>query len=300
MTKPWGQWKKKTRNPWLKRIWRRVYRRNQNWLCIGHGGTGTGKSYTALELCDLLDPNFTVDNVVFDALELIELVQSGKIRPGSAVLFEELGVAANARDWYTNENKALSNVTQVFRTYNLIVIYTVPRLGLVDKQIAPLAHAHFKAMGVDFKKKQNVIKVYDPVEYDEKKNKWHTLHPAFKMGLKTVKMKFVRLKKVRSQLSRAYEKKREQYLAGLTNRAYQEIEQSRQLKSKRLMFTDEQLKEAVDGVVRNREKYVLHNGTRFDKEAVMRDFKVGSANAMKIKSAATQRFKDLGFDVQYR
>jgi len=299
MTKPWGKWRTKCKNMWLKRIWRRVYARNQNWLCIGYGDTGSGKSYTGLALCDMLDPNFSVDNVVFDAKELLELIESGSIQPGSAILFEELGVAANTRDWYSQENKALSNITQVFRTLNLIVIYTVPRLGLVDKHIAPLAHAHFRAAGIDYTLSKNRAVIYEPVTFNEKRNNWVLRHPEYKLNGVTVKLKTLRIKKVALSIWRPYEKKRATYLAQLRKKAFESIEQSRQLK-KRVQLTDTRMKEIVDDIVSNKEKYVIQDDTKFDRNEVMRNFQVGSANATRIKEEATKRFKELGFHVVYR
>ena len=305
--KPWGIWKKRTKNAWLKRIWRRVYRRNQNWLCIGYGGTGTGKSYSSISLCNMLDPDFCIDNIVFDAMQLLELIEAGKVKQGSAVLFEELGVAANARGWHTVENQSLSNITQVFRTLNLIVIYTVPRLGLVDKQVAPLAHAHFQACGIDWKNHENVALIYDPVSYNEQKNKWYLQHPKFKLvkkengrvWMETVKMRKLRLRKAPAKLCNAYEKKRKAYELALRQKAWSDISQSRQMQ-KRSILTDERLGTIVDEIVRNKEKYVVLNDTKFDRAAVMRDFEVGGANASRIKEAATRRFKELNFHVIYR
>ena len=297
--KPWGKWRHKTENMWLKRIWRRVYARNQNWLCICYGDPGTGKSYTGMSLCEMLDPNFSVDKIVFDAKELLELIEKGGVQQGSAILFEELGVAANTRDWYSQENKALSNLTQVFRTLNLIVIYTVPRLGLVDKHIAPLAHAHLRACGIDYAKNQNRAIIYDPVTFNEKRNNWSLRHPEYKRNGVTVKLRLLRINKVSPKIWKPYEKKRAIYLSSLRKKAFENIEQGQQLR-KRTHLTDSRLSEIVNEIVSNKEKYVIQDDTKFDRSAVMRDFGVGNANATRIKEEATKRFKELNFHVIYR
>ena len=274
-----------------------MYRNNQNFLCVVYGPTGSGKSYSCLKLCELLDPHFNVDNVVFDAKQFIQLVNSGKLKAGSAILFEELGVAANSRNWYKEENMILSFITQVFRTKNYIVFYTVPRLEFVDMQIAKLVHAHIEALKVDRKQKRNVVKIFDPVHYDSKKNKWYRNFPSFVRDGKSYKANRYVLKKVNKQIAKKYEVKRDVYLNKITQDAQTYFEKEKEQIDKK-HFTASEMKEIVDEIVRNKLDYM--DDKRFNSAAVMENFKVGGANARRIKQAVRKRLSDIGFVINWR
>jgi len=63
---------------WVSYIKRRIALQN-NFLAATIGPTGSGKSSATLAICEALDPDFTVDNVVFDIEGLLQLVHDGKI-----------------------------------------------------------------------------------------------------------------------------------------------------------------------------------------------------------------------------
>lgn len=246
----------------------------------------------------MLDPGFNVDHVVFDSEQFIKLINSGKLKPGSAILFEELGVAANVRSWYKDENIWLSYITQVFRTLNLTVFYTVPRLEFVDMQIAKLTHAHIEALRVDLKNKKTIVKVYDPVQYYPRQNRWYKHYVTFKRDGKTYKISKYRVGKVNIKTARKYEKKRDAYLSDLNKRAQKFFGQAKLLQSERKRLTAERINEVVDDIVRNKEEYMDDN--RFYSHKVMEKFNLGGANARRIKSATVERLRKLGYAITWR
>lgn len=276
-----------------------MYRNNQNFLCVVYGATGTGKSYSCLKLCEMIDPKFKVDNVVFDAEQFIALVKSGKLKKGSAILFEELGVAANARNWYKQENMILSFITQVFRTKNFVVFYTVPRLEFVDMQIAKLVHAHIEALKVDRSRKKNIVKVYDPVQYDSKKNKWFRHYPVFRKNNKTYKINKYVLAKVWNKTAKEYEKKRDVYLTKITQDASNYFEKQKD-KIEKKHYNQKEIVDITDEIIRDREDYMDDSLNRFYQSKVMARFKCGSPNAKRIKSAVSKRLTDMGYVVNWR
>lgn len=58
-----------------------------SYICTVWGGQGTGKSYSAISTCGVLDKKFNVDNIYFD----IELLVNDrkKLKPNTAVLVDE-------------------------------------------------------------------------------------------------------------------------------------------------------------------------------------------------------------------
>ena len=81
--------------PWIKR---RI-KQNRNLIGIFVGDTGSGKSLSSISLAEQIDPEFSVERIVFTVQELITLVNSGKLKPGSVVIFDDAGLGVNARLW---------------------------------------------------------------------------------------------------------------------------------------------------------------------------------------------------------
>ncbi len=86
----------------------RIHNKNKNFVIIFVGATGSGKSYSALRLAQLLDPTFDIDRVCFKAKDFMnkinELVDSNEKVSGKVVMWDEFGVEHNARDFMTISN----------------------------------------------------------------------------------------------------------------------------------------------------------------------------------------------------
>lgn len=148
----------------------RLKEHNQNWICTICGATGTGKSYSALRLAETIDPSFTIDRLVFKAENFMQLLNSGVLRKGNVIIFDEAGTGIPARDWYTICNKAINYVFQTFRRENLAVILTTPSLSFLDVQTRILAHAYIEALRVDIRNKRVRVKAMF-CEFDPKTGK---------------------------------------------------------------------------------------------------------------------------------
>lgn len=136
-------------------ILKRLYDQNKNFITAITGPTGSGKSYSALRLAERIDADFSIDNVVFNAQDLLLRIKQGKeqgeLEQGSVLVFDEAGVEANSRDWQSKTNKALNYLFQTMRSYNFMVILTLPHIGGLDKQIRQLLHAFMPTQGIDYK-----------------------------------------------------------------------------------------------------------------------------------------------------
>lgn len=143
--------------------WRnRILYYNRNLLIIICGATGTGKSFSALTIAKLIDPTFTVlGRVVFTVEDFMELLNSGRLKRGSVVVWDEAGVGIPSREWYSISNKAINYVLQTFRHLNLCVIFTTPSFDYIDKQTRLLFHVYMETLKVDRDKQRVIAKVME-------------------------------------------------------------------------------------------------------------------------------------------
>jgi len=124
---------------WLSSYARSRIIANQNFILLGVGSTGTGKSYNFMELARDLDPNFTTDRIVFHPENFIKVVKQHPPR-GSVIMWDEVGVGLSSREWWTIQNKMIAYVLETFRRDNLILLMTTPNIGFIDKKVRALLH----------------------------------------------------------------------------------------------------------------------------------------------------------------
>lgn len=89
--------------------------------------------------------------------------------PGRVIIFDETGVGANVRDWYTKESKSLGKLLQLFRFLRLFCIFIIPeKISLADSNIGRFLNAEFR---ITKKLKDHVRGVcYEYIGWNEKKN----------------------------------------------------------------------------------------------------------------------------------
>ena len=115
--------------------------KNQNYILLFVGQTGTGKSYSAMSLGEEIDPDFNIKRIVFSAEEFIDILNNDDtLVRGSVIMWDEAGVGMPAREWYSVSNKVISYIVQTFRVRGYILIMTTPSLSYIDSQIRSLFH----------------------------------------------------------------------------------------------------------------------------------------------------------------
>ena len=158
----WGRVRslKNYSSSFVESIQKRLLVHNQNWLCVVCGGTGTGKSYSALRLASMVDPTFNIDRVVFRVEDFMKLLNAGNLVKGNAIMFDEAGVNMNSREWYSVQNKCISYLLQTFRHRNLAVIFTTPNLSYIDKAVRGLFHCYIETQRIDRRENKVVARIY--------------------------------------------------------------------------------------------------------------------------------------------
>jgi hypothetical protein len=313
MTRRWGRWLKKTNHPWLKRVWRKVYCQNGNYIFFIYGDPGSGKSEAGLALGEMYSPRFGMQHVVFSVRDFVNLLDSDVPKQGDYILFEEIGSEAGNRDYFTVDNKIMSRISQTIRTKNLIVGYTAPRLEMADKQILALCMGLIHMNGVDFRTSKGLARIYDNVKFNMKTDDWvkrlvRVRRPSLINPKRSWSLKIgtTRIHRASVHLRHLYEKVRSDYTKRITSQSKLAFEHkdaqeaaSNQIRS----ISQQQINDWADEVIRNRLDFM--DEMRFNLPAVQNHFSkegqiCSSATAKKIKERVRSEMKRLNYAVLWR
>lgn len=134
------------------------------------GVPGEGKSYTALRIAELIDPQFTVDQVVImKGSDFMRLMKNGvptgnggykKLHPGSVAVYDECGVGLSSRDWLSVQNRLIGFLMQTIRKWGFYIIFTLPSLSMLDISARRLMSYYAYSQGVDYRAKLSHFKIY--------------------------------------------------------------------------------------------------------------------------------------------
>lgn len=209
---------------WVKYITQRI-KKNKNFLGFISGSTGSGKSYASLSMGSLLDEEFNIERVVFSPKELMQLINSDKLHSGSVIIFEEAGVNMSSRNWQSITNKMLNFLMQTFRHRNFILIMNAPFLDFADAQTRRLFHAEFRTQGIDFSKKETILKPYC-IQYNGRIQKFYYKYlRVHKAGYgSSIPVTAWRVPKPADDLLAAYEVKKRAFTDALNKEILAEIE----------------------------------------------------------------------------
>lgn len=138
---------------------RHKIKRNNNYITVFAGDTGSGKSYGALSLGDMLDDQFEVENICFTPLEFVKRVDYliEQKRKGAVIIFDEAGTEGmSSRDWHSAGNKSINSLLQTFRSNNLILIITVPFASFIDSRARKLCDSIVQFNGSSVNRKDKI------------------------------------------------------------------------------------------------------------------------------------------------
>jgi len=101
------------------------------------GRPGSGKSYLALRLAEMFDPNFDVDKQVLFCREDILDVMSGKVevKQKQCIILDESHIAIGSRNWAASEQKSIVELLATIRHLGLLVFIIVLHPTQLDSQV---------------------------------------------------------------------------------------------------------------------------------------------------------------------
>lgn len=199
----------------------RVMKKNKNFLMLFVGPTGSGKSYSALRLAEMLDENFDINRVCFKAKDfmncinaLVERSEKGEEIKGYVLLWDEFGVEHNAREFMTISNRVINYFFQTSRHLNLIVLMSVPLLSFVDSSTRKLCHAVAEMQGINSHDKTASVKV-KMLQTNVMTGKEYPKYLRYRKNSKTYKCKKLKFKLPSKKLLEEYEKKKKEFTTQL-------------------------------------------------------------------------------------
>lgn len=112
---------------------REKIRQDWDWPVVVSGYEGTGKSTMAFVLCKKVDPEFTIDSVVFDHKALCQrLATYPKYR---AILLDEAGQSLFSREAITAVNREIVKALMMVRARNLFFVMCIPNFRWLDSYV---------------------------------------------------------------------------------------------------------------------------------------------------------------------
>lgn len=198
-------------------IRRDLIERNMHRVIMFVGAGGSGKSWAALRIAYEIDPKFKIDNVVFNYDQFLKLVNSDRLRAGSVMIWDEVGTGVSTRNFYTEQNKAISNIFQIIRHRNLAIIFTAPDLKFLD------SHPRSMLSNIVEMKNINRNNGYSEVRWTKLDrniglNTTYAKLPKARVDGRPVSSSILRVKRPPARLVNSYEQRAADYKHGLTTR----------------------------------------------------------------------------------
>lgn len=204
-------------------IWRRMNVLNDNWMGCITGETGSGKSWAGLRLCELLDPNFTVEKVAFSTKQFMELVKEDH-PPGSMILMDESGVSMNSKTWWDSDQIQIGNILDTWRHQRRGAVFTLPSFGGMQKGARGRMSALLQAKEIDREEEKNILNyryIQQDTDSGDLYKKYHRLRDPADGRVK--KFKYIKLGKPSRELREAYEQKKQEFTAELNEEVLAEM-----------------------------------------------------------------------------
>jgi len=216
---------------------------------VVNGRQGIGKSYMATDIARILDPKFTVDQVVFTFNEYFELTKTLPMR--RVIVFDEPSYAMSHREWYKELNKVLVKTmeSQRFKVHPILI--PVINKALLDRTIR--RHLiHYQIVVVDrgyaivykIEPSQFVDKVfhYKLGELHYALADWHKCNRDSCLGCNKLKKKTKHGRYVCNLFRAQYERKKQ----SIQEERYEEAaEEAKRMEEKAKKYSNEQIAEMI-------------------------------------------------------
>ena len=215
--------KEKPENSWVRYFLRRI-QLNKNNLVVFMGATGSGKTWSGISILEIMSKRdkipFTINHIVFSLKELMELINSGILKKGSKILFDEPQISISNRDFQSEANKVFNFLLTTFRHRNWTLFFCTPYEDLLDKSTRKLFHAKFETMSINVNTKTCKVKP-KVIEYNSQIGKFYekflrvSYKPLGSSNNIVTKLKFWNVPKPSKELIKEYEKKKLNFTTNL-------------------------------------------------------------------------------------
>lgn len=233
----------------------RIQNKNKNFLMLFVGAVGSGKSYAALRLAEMLDDTFDISRVCFKAKEFMDCIndlvaraEKGEVIKGKVIIWDEFGVEHNAREFMTISNRVINYFFQTSRHLNLIVIMTVPLLSFIDSATRKLSHGIGEMVGINSQTKCASVKV-KLLQTNVMTGKEYPKYLRYRRKGKTRVSKKLKFNLPSKELRNVYEKKKKEFTTQLNKDIMNKLLKVRNKENPKPLLT--KLQEQVLDCLRN-------------------------------------------------
>lgn len=151
-----SKYDKVSKNVLVRFMYNKTIKRNENFISVMIGKTGSGKSYSLISLSQKYQ-KYCLEKgrkkpiriwLVFRYQQLLKLLIPKKedprkkhtIKRGDVVIYEEMGISADHRSFWSLTNKTIRYISQIARNRNFSFLMNLPVLNQLDKDVLPLVH----------------------------------------------------------------------------------------------------------------------------------------------------------------
>ena len=117
----------------LRKGYKKVTEGDQDRVYVITGREGLGKSTLAMQLAYVVDPNLSLDNVVFTARQFEKRIKEAKRH--TAILMDEAFSGLSSKGAISKENKRLVRLLMMVRQRNLFLFIILPSFFLLEKYV---------------------------------------------------------------------------------------------------------------------------------------------------------------------
>ena len=201
-------------DPFIREVCEEIYYEKGVVLIIIVGRRGRGKSRVAIKIASGLNPAFLSEDadtiirkrVIRSVRQLAELMNDTSIKRGDVIVFDEAGVGAGSREWYTKLNRNISKLIQIFRYTGVVLILTVPKMDLVDTHIRSDVNYSIEAVGINRTSCENIVHIKKWKISNREDDKNSKIYRKFLRNNKTGQpIKWMYFKNIPARLANAYE-----------------------------------------------------------------------------------------------
>mgnify|MGYP003148766911 CR=1 FL=1 len=199
---------------------------NKNFISVITGQTGSGKSYSALRLGEILDPDFDADNICFSGTEFMALI-NGKVKKlhrGSYIMFDEIQITLGHLDYQSVQAKLMNYVLQTFRHRNFILFLTTPDFSFVNASARKLVHSRMETTGINQNKKQVTLKPFLRQVNQKKGDVYEKYLRVWHKEYGVVPLKTLKVGMPSKELIEAYEQKKTEFTNKLNENISKDLE----------------------------------------------------------------------------
>lgn len=289
-------------------VWERIKFKPLDFLCAFCGDRGSGKSTSALSMAELYDlplhggdTFFNIDRVVFYPSNFLELVKKRKPRStkqSSFILWDETGLELSSKRWFSSQNFVISNTVQSMRFKRLAVLFTFPHFSLIDNQVRRLFQAYVENKKVLFQHRlsQAMFRIIEADAYTGeialRRLEWAQAEEFKIYGrrfiftlplIRTYRVYDVFFQPPSQELYQLYEEKKEEAVKAWYERYTEELKQMESFILKSAGTKKEKLKEILQEVKSNLEKFLNVRGL-VSADKVMIEYGISQSGARTIAS----------------